>query len=136
MSFDLAARQWTLTGRRSLMLKYARVPETAFWVDPKIEPTKGKLPGSVQESLRRAGILSDWHDGLESRAAERVEHRHLMIEVELPEMAEAQVFQMCRLWGVAAAQGSIRRRGALRHHVRCGSAIAVGTPIPRRREPS
>lgn len=92
MSSDLSKLQWTLTGWRPLMWKYARVPETTFWVDPEIGPMEGKLPGSVQENLRRTGILPDWHDGLDSRAAEWVEHRHWMFEAELPETAEAPVF--------------------------------------------
>ena len=73
------------------MWKYARVPETNFWVEPEFGTLEGRLPGSVQENLRRAGILPDWHDGLNSRAVEWVEHRHWMFETELPEMKEAPV---------------------------------------------
>ena len=92
MALDLSGLRWELTGWRPLMWKYARVPETTFWVEPEFGPMEGKLPGSVQENLRRAGILPDWHDGLNSRAVEWVEHRHWMFEAELPEMAEAPVF--------------------------------------------
>ena len=90
--FDLSHCRWELTGWRPLIWKYARVPETTFWVEPEFGPMDGSLPGSVQENLRRAGILPDWHDGLNSRAVEWVEHRHWMFETELPEMTEAPVF--------------------------------------------
>ena len=92
MMFDLTQCRWELTGWRPLIWKYARVPETTFWVEPEFGPMDGSLPGSVQENLRRAGILPDWHDGLNSRAVEWVEHRHWMFETELPEMTEAPVF--------------------------------------------
>jgi len=74
------------------MWKYARVPETTFWVEPEVGPLEGRLPGSVQENLRGAGILPDWHAGLNSRAVEWVEHRHWMFETELPELTEPPVF--------------------------------------------
>jgi len=92
MEMNLSEMRWALTGWRPLMWKYARVPETSFWVEPEFGPLEGRLPGSVQENLRRAGILPDWHDGLNSRAVEWVEHRHWMFETELPDMAEAPVF--------------------------------------------
>jgi len=92
MAIDLAKSPWQLTGWRPLMWKYARVPETTFWVEPEFGPLEGRLPGSVQENLRREGILPDWHDGLKSRAVEWVEHRHWMFETDLPETEEAPVF--------------------------------------------
>lgn len=92
MLLDLSKLRWQLTGWRPLIWKYARVPETTFWVEPEFGPFAGALPGSVQANLRRAGILPDWHGGLNSRAVEWVEHRHWRFETELPEMAEAPVF--------------------------------------------
>jgi beta-mannosidase len=92
MLIDLSEYRWQLTGWRPLIWKYARVPETTFWVEPEFGPLEGHLPGSVQENLRRAGVLPDWHDGLNSRAVEWVEHRHWMFETELPEMEGAAVF--------------------------------------------
>jgi beta-mannosidase len=89
---DLSEYRWQLTGWRPLIWKYARVPETTFWVEPEFGPLEGSLPGSVQENLRRVGVLPDWHDGLSSRAVEWVEHRHWMFETELPEMEDAPVF--------------------------------------------
>lgn len=91
MDCDLSLLRWELTGWRPFMWKYARVPETTFWVEPEFGPLEGRLPGSVQENLRRAGLLPDWHNGLNARAVEWVEHRHWMFETVLPEMAEAPV---------------------------------------------
>jgi beta-mannosidase len=92
MIADLTLCKWELTGWRPLTWKYGRSVETTFWLEPEIGPVEGRLPGSVQENLRTAGLLPDWNDGLNSLAVEWVEHRHWMFETELPEMEAPPVF--------------------------------------------
>ncbi len=92
MNTDLSQCRWELTGWRPLVWKYARSLETTFWLEPEIGPLQARLPGSVQQNLLDAGLLPDWHDGLNARAVEWVEHRHWMFEAELPEMEAAPTF--------------------------------------------
>jgi len=92
MRTDLTLCEWKLTGWRPLTWKYGRSVETTFWLEPEIGPVEGRLPGSVQENLRTAGLLPDWNDGLNSLAVEWVEHRHWMFETELPELDAPPVF--------------------------------------------
>ncbi len=43
-----------------------------------------KVPGSVQKSLREAGLLPDWNVGLNHRLCEWVENRHWIYETVIP----------------------------------------------------
>ncbi|MBI2841878.1 MAG: hypothetical protein HYX78_00605 [Armatimonadetes bacterium] len=52
--------------------------------EAEIPSTSARVPGSVQYSLRRAGLLPDWNIGLNARACEWVENRHWIYEVDIP----------------------------------------------------
>jgi len=73
---DLSQMQWTLDGWRPYMWKLSQSAE--------IGPFPAKVPGSIQAALREAGLLPDWHVGLNSRLCEWAEHRHWRIETVLP----------------------------------------------------
>jgi beta-mannosidase len=81
---DLSTLAWTLTGWRPFAWKLRRSVETGGFLAPDHGPYPARLPGSVQESLRRAGALPDWHVGRNSLAIEWVEHRHWMFSAWLP----------------------------------------------------
>ncbi len=77
---DLAKLEWKMEGWRPFWWKLARPTGTL----PEIGPVEASVPGSVQESLRRAGLLPDWNAGVNSRACEWVEHYHWIFETTVP----------------------------------------------------
>jgi beta-mannosidase len=83
---DLSACAWTLTGWRPYAWKLRKSAETGGFLLPDHGPFPARLPGSVQENLRLAGVIPDWHVGHNSLAIEWVEHRQWMFTtvVELP----------------------------------------------------
>lgn len=48
-------------------------------------PVPARVPGSVQASLRDAGIIPDWEVGMNSKACEWVENRHWVYRTTLPD---------------------------------------------------
>lgn len=58
--------------------------ETGASSHAEIPPIPAQVPGSVQQSLRQAGFLPDWNQGLNARNCEWVENRHWIFETELP----------------------------------------------------
>lgn len=59
--------------------------ELGFALEPEIAPVPARVPGSVQGALRKAGVLPDWHVGLQARDCEWVEHREWMFTAQLPD---------------------------------------------------
>ena len=59
--------------------------ELGLKLEPDVPAIAAKVPGSVQQALRGAGIIPDWNVGLNSRACEWVEHRHWIFRTTLPE---------------------------------------------------
>jgi beta-mannosidase len=91
---DLSALDWTLTGWRPFAWKLRKSAETGGFLLPDHGPYPARLPGSVQENLRRDGAIPDWHVGHNSLAIEWVEHRQWMFTttVTLPRDAGAVDF--------------------------------------------
>ena len=83
---DLSQLTWTLTGWRPHAWRFAEDAPGGF-LPPEVGPVPARLPGSVQQALRTAGLLADWNVGLNSRAAEWVEHRHWRFSTEIPAAA-------------------------------------------------
>lgn len=81
---DLSTLVWTLTGWRPFAWKLRKSAETGGFLLPDHGPFPARLPGSVQENLRRAGEIPDWHVGRNSLAIEWVEHRHWKFSAPLP----------------------------------------------------
>lgn len=75
---DLTAHEWSLTGWRPFGWKLRKSAETGGFLLPDHGPYPARLPGSVQENLRRDGVIPDWHVGHNSLAIEWVEHRQWM----------------------------------------------------------
>lgn len=74
--YDLSALEWTLTGWHPNWWRWGSIPD--------LGPLPARVPGSVQQALRDAGLLPDWNVGLHSRECEWVENRHWKFETELP----------------------------------------------------
>lgn len=82
---DLSLVAWTLTGWRPSAWRFRKSAPAGF-LTPDIGPLPARLPGSVQENLRRAGLIPDWHIGRNSLAVEWVEHRQWMFVAALPDL--------------------------------------------------
>lgn len=81
---DCARLDWTLEGWRPFAWRLGRGVAAAPHIVPDIGPIAAYVPGSVQESLRRAGLLPDWNIGVNARLCEWVEHRHWLFEATVP----------------------------------------------------
>jgi beta-mannosidase len=77
--FDLSGLDWQLTGWRPYEWQATNITSL-----PEIGPIPVRVPGSVQSALRAAGLLPDWEVKDLSRGCEWVEHRHWMLETEVP----------------------------------------------------
>lgn len=84
-TYDAGALEWRLTGLSPFQWQWERGarPEGPWTAD--VGPVPARVPGSVQQALRQAGVLPDWNAGLESRACEWVENRHWLFETTLPD---------------------------------------------------
>ncbi len=80
--FDLSALQWWLRGWRP---KYCRmVNGIDTFAGAELGPVPARVPGSVQNALRDAGVIPDWRIGLNSRLCEWIEHREWQFSTEIP----------------------------------------------------
>jgi beta-mannosidase len=90
-AIDLSSLSWSLTGWRPYAWKLRKSAETGGFLHPDHGPFPARLPGSVQENLRRAGAIPDWHVGRNSLAIEWVEHRHWMFVAKLPPLPAGEI---------------------------------------------
>ncbi len=86
MELDLSTLDWTLIGwvpHAWAWLSDGQQDMRRHQVTPEIP---ARLPGSVQDDLRRAGLIPDWNVGTNARLCEWVEHRHweYRTRVEVP----------------------------------------------------
>ena len=85
---DLSTLDWTLSGHTPYLWKLERGAAPAAGAVPTsadVRPIPARVPGSVQASLRDAGIIPDWNVGKDSRACEWVENRHWIYRAEVPD---------------------------------------------------
>ncbi len=83
--YELSSIGWTLTGYYPFEWHLGRTVESGVDLKGETGPIPAKVPGSVQESLRRAGLLPDWNIGLNARLCEWVENRHWVYSAQIPE---------------------------------------------------
>ncbi|HOX38211.1 MAG TPA: glycoside hydrolase family 2 TIM barrel-domain containing protein [Candidatus Brocadiia bacterium] len=83
---DLASLEWTLTGWHPHVWRWAGAGQASLNAHKgrDVGPVAVKVPGSVQNALKEAGILPDWNVKLNSRQCEWVENRHWVFEAKLP----------------------------------------------------
>jgi len=82
---DLGQLEWQLAGFTPHTWRGQKSMEVGFPPQAEVAPVPARVPGSVQQALRDAGLLPDWNVGLDSRLCEWVEHRHWMYQVRLPD---------------------------------------------------
>jgi beta-mannosidase len=83
--YDLSQLSWTLSGWTPELWRMERTAEIGASPSAEIPRIPARVPGSVQMSLRDAGLLPDWNVGLNYRLCEWVENRHWIYETTLPE---------------------------------------------------
>lgn len=82
--YDLSQLEWKLAGWIPHLWQFQPVTQLTEARDAKVV-CPAKFPGSVQYSLRAAGLLPDWNVGLNAQNCEWVENRQWMYETVLPD---------------------------------------------------
>lgn len=120
---DLSLLDWTLRGWHAWNWRMTFASETGLNLLPVAGPVPARVPGSVQDALRRAEIIPDWNEGTNSLAAEWVENRHWSFETELP-------LDLCRQPGRKyLACGGLDYAGVIRcGHAEVGSFSSAYVP--------
>ena len=80
---NLFDRPWTLQSWRPYAWFLQNSAETDAPFCPEHGPYDAVLPGSVQTTLLRHGVIKDWNVGLNSLDCEWVEHRHWEFSTEI-----------------------------------------------------
>ena len=83
-SFDLSKLDWTLTGYTPYLWQFEQKYQMGSVRAVDTGPVPARVPGSVQASLRDAGIIPNWEVGMQARACEWVENRHWVYRTTLP----------------------------------------------------
>ena len=97
MIFDAKELDWKLSGWMPFGWRLARSMENLCLILPEIASVPARVPGSVQQSLRDAGLLPDWNVGVNARACEWVENRDWQYSAELPEALIREDLELCCL---------------------------------------
>jgi beta-mannosidase len=82
--YDLSQLEWKLAGWIPHLWEFQPITQLDEARDAKVV-CPAKVPGSVQYSLKLAGLLPDWNVGLEAQKCEWVENRQWMYETVLPD---------------------------------------------------
>jgi beta-mannosidase len=83
-AMDLGGLDWSLRGWHAWNWEWTLARETGRSLLPVVGPVPVKVPGSVHQALRHAGVLPDWNQGLASLDCEWVENRHWTFESRIP----------------------------------------------------
>jgi len=82
--FDLSQLDWRLAGFVPEQWRFGKLGDIAASGFTDVAALPAPVPGSVQEALRRAGVLPDWNVGLNARQCEWVENRQWVYQAKLP----------------------------------------------------
>ncbi|MHB0999666.1 MAG: glycoside hydrolase family 2 protein [Armatimonadota bacterium] len=83
--YDLSGNDWMLSGWIPWLWRLQQTMEIGAATDAEIGTFPAKVPGSIQYSLQKAGLLPDWNIGVNHRECEWVENRHWIYEMVIPE---------------------------------------------------
>lgn len=120
--YDLSTLEWSLTGWHPHGWESAVSMELGLNLHADITQVPARVPGSVQQSLRDAGLLPDWNVKLNSRQCEWVENRHWIYETKLPAAWTAQPAQFLLHCAGLDYQGVVLVNGE-RAAIFCGSFV-------------
>ena len=82
--YDLSSLSWTLTGWHPHSWARAVSMELGTALNADVSAVPARVPGSVLQALRDAGLVPDWNVKLNSRDCEWVENRDWIYETKLP----------------------------------------------------
>lgn len=82
---SLNGKDWNLSGWIPWLWRLQQTMEIGAATDAEIGTVPAKVPGSVQYSLKEAGLLPDWNVGVNHRDCEWIENRHWIYELVIPE---------------------------------------------------
>lgn len=83
--YDLSKLDWTVAGWIPYEPFLVPRPEMNTDVSAETSAVPAKVPGSVQWSLREAGVIPDWNRGSNYKLCEWVENRHWSYETHIPD---------------------------------------------------
>jgi beta-mannosidase len=84
-SYNLGELEWTLSGWMPYVWRQQRSIESGEAPAAEVPGIPARIPGSVQDALRDAGIIPDWNVGLNALECEWVENRHWIYTARLPD---------------------------------------------------
>ena len=80
---DLSKLNWKLSGWTPYIWRMNQTAEIGDTPSSEIPAVPAKVPGSVQESLKQAGIIPDWNIGTNWLKCEWVENRTWLYEADV-----------------------------------------------------
>lgn len=84
-TYDLGELKWQVSGFVPYLWAIDKLTDIHNAPDAEIGPIDAPVPGSVQKALLQAGVIPDWNVALNARAAEWVENRDWVYQVQLPD---------------------------------------------------
>jgi beta-mannosidase len=83
--YNLNSLKWQLIGMTPYLWSFDKLTDVNKAPDAEVGPIDAQVPGSVQGSLLKAGVIPDWNVGLNYREVEWVENRDWIYQVKLPD---------------------------------------------------
>lgn len=83
--YDLSKLDWKLSGWTPDLWRLNRSMEIGASPDAEVRAMPVKVPGSVQYTLREAGLIPDWNVGINYKECEWVENRDWIYETAIPD---------------------------------------------------
>lgn len=83
--YDMSRLEWTLSGYTPYLWKFEKSNKMGPVESIDVRPVRARVPGSVQQSLKDAGVIEDWNVGQNSRNCEWVENRHWIYQTRFPD---------------------------------------------------
>ncbi len=84
-TYDLSTLDWVVSGLTPFHWTMPRSMEVGALPNAEVPAVPASVPGSVQDALRRQGLLPDWNVGRNALQCEWVENRHWIYETTIPD---------------------------------------------------
>jgi beta-mannosidase len=84
ITHNLSQLHWQLAGFVPEQWRFSNLGDIAASAFSDVPALPARVPGSVQEALRVAGVIPDWNNGLDARQCEWVESRQWVFQAKLP----------------------------------------------------